>query len=183
MQDKHWKRLRSEVLIDTPWLRLRSEAVQMPNGRVLDPFFVEEKPNWVNIAALTPQEELVLVRQYRHGLGRMVLEVPGGCIDPADASPVAAAQRELLEETGCTASRWIPTGVYSPNPNDHTNLVHSFLALDVVRVDDQHLDATEDLEVVCWPLAELDDLLSGGEFLQAMHLTALFLGLHYLKHS
>ena len=66
-------------------------------GRSSDPFFVAEKSDWVNVVALTPAEELVLVRQYRHGLGRMVLEVPGGCIDPQDTSPEDAARRELLE--------------------------------------------------------------------------------------
>ena len=181
MPDKRWEVLRSQLLVDSPWLRLRAEACRMPGGQVLDPFFVAEKSDWVNVVALTPAEELVLVRQYRHGLGRMVLEVPGGCIDPQDASPEAAARRELLEETGCAARAWTPTGVYAPNPNDQTNLVYAFLARGVEQVAGQELDTTEELEVVRVPLADLDAMLAGGEFLQAMHLAALFFALRALE--
>ena len=181
MGDKRWEVLHSEVLVNSPWLRLRSEACRMPGGQILDPFFVAEKSDWVNVVALTPAEELVLVRQYRHGLGRMVLEVPGGCIDPQDVSPENAARRELLEETGCVAHEWIATGVYSPNPNDQTNLVYAFLARGVEQVAGQKLDTTEELEVVRIPLMKLDEVLSGGEFLQVMHISALFFALRVLE--
>jgi ADP-ribose diphosphatase len=129
------------------------------------------------VVALTQAGEIVLVRQFRPGIGRSILELPGGTTDPEDTSPEAAVRRELLEETGYTGDRFVATGCYSPNPASHTNLVHCFLAADVVRTHDPSPDDNEHLEVVLMRLEDAIDLAKRGGFVQAMHVATLFFAL------
>ncbi len=144
---------------------------------MIDPFYVLEYPDWVNIVALTDDDEIVLVRQYRHAVGRELLEIPGGVIDRADASPEAAARRELLEETGFTADRWQQVSELSANPASHTNSTFCFLATGARRVAAPTLDAGEAIEWSVLPIAEVVRRARGGELLQALHVAGLFLAL------
>jgi ADP-ribose pyrophosphatase len=122
------------------WLALRADTYRTPADQIVDSCYVFEYRAWVNVVALTAAQEIVLVRQFRPGIGRTILELPGGTTDPEDASPEAAVRRELLEETGYTGERFAATGCYSPNPASHTNLVHCFLATDVARTHDPRPD-------------------------------------------
>ena len=121
-------------------------------------FIVLESAPWVNVIALTDREEVVLIRQYRHGIGEVTLEIPGGLADGAD-EPLAAAKRELEEETGYRAEEWIDLGYVHPNPAIQNNRCHTFLALGVKPAGDQSLDDKEDIAVVLKPLAEIPRLI------------------------
>jgi ADP-ribose pyrophosphatase len=169
-----WRVLESEYLSRRPWLTVRRERLQMPNGRVIPEFYVLEYPDWVNTIALTRDGRFVLVRQYRHGLGEMSLELCAGVRDPDDASPLDAARRELLEETGYGRGEWQEYMVLSPNPGSQNNLVHCFLATNVERVADQHLEGSEDITVHLLTLDELRALLASGRLKQATHLAPLW---------
>jgi hypothetical protein len=98
-----WKLLKSEYLVQDRWRSLRADTCQLLNGRTIAPYYALEYPPWVNVVALTPDHDVVLVRQYRHGVQQAVLELPSGTVEPTDASPLTAVQRELLEETGYTS--------------------------------------------------------------------------------
>ena len=110
---------------------------------------------------------MVMVRQYRHALGVTEYEICAGVIEEGEA-PLAAAQRELLEETGYAGGEWTEFMTICANPSNHTNLAHTFLALGVERVAEQHLDATEELTYHIIPQKEVFAMLQRGEMLQAL---------------
>ena len=97
-----WTRLDSRYVVKDRWLALRADTYRTPADQIVEPCYVLEYRAWVNVVALTQAGEVVLVRQFRPGIGRTILELPGGTTDPEDASPEAAIRRELLEETGYT---------------------------------------------------------------------------------
>lgn len=165
------------IVRDEPWLSIREEACRTESGHAIDPFYVLEYPDWVNVVALTDEDEIVLVKQYRHAVGRQVLEIPSGVIDATDASPEAAARRELLEETGFAADHWQRVGELSANPATHTNSTFCYLATGARRVAEPTLDAGEELESLLMPLSEVVHSARRGELLQALHVAGLFLAL------
>ena len=142
-----WAVLGSAYLSRKPWLTLRQDRVRLPGGAVIDEYFVLEYPAWVKVVAVTPGDRVVLVRQYRHGLGRVGVELPAGVVELGDPSPEAAARRELLEETGYGGGAWGPLCVASANPGTHSNLTYSFLAVGVESVAPPTPEATEDIRV------------------------------------
>ncbi len=175
-----WKRLASQYVVQDRWLKARADTCELPNTRIIEPYYVLEYPTWVNVVALTAREDVVLVRLYRHGVGQTVLELPSGNIDPEDASVLEGARRELLEETGYGGGEFVETGVLSPNSANHANRVHCFVATGVERVSAPVIDETEQTETVLMPLLEVVDLAKTNGLIQAMHVSSLFLALHHL---
>lgn len=171
---KPWRVLASEVLVDRPWLRVRQERIALPTGATIDEFHVVEAPTWVGVVALTAQGELVLVDQYRRGLGAVSRELPAGVIEP-DETPLEAARRELLEETGYAAEEWIALSSVSPEPSRNTARAHLFVARGARRAAAQRLDADEVLAVHVAPVAEVLAELEGGGIQHGTHVGALLL--------
>ena len=174
MTIKPWKILESHYLHKN----VRIDKCELPNDMVIDGF-VLEYGDWATIFALTKQQEVVLVRQYRHGAQKVILELPGGAMEAGDESPMQAARRELLEETGYDSENFIQIGCVSPNPANQTNLIYSFLALDAEKIGGQHLDATEDIEVVLKPLEQVIRMAKSGELFQSMQVSTVFFALAY----
>jgi len=166
-QEKKWKILSSEYLIKRPWLTARRDVAQLPDGRINNEYYVLEYPDWVNIIAITTEGKFVMERQYRHGLGNTCYELPCGVIEEGE-TPLQAAQRELLEETGYAGGQWQHWMDLSPNPATSTNLAHSFLAVGVTKVADQSLDATEDIDVYLESPEFVRQLLEENQILQAL---------------
>ncbi|MDR0545174.1 MAG: NUDIX hydrolase [Odoribacteraceae bacterium] len=169
-----WRVLESEYLSRRPWLTVRRERLQMPDGRVIPEYYVLEYPDWVNTIAITVDKQFIFVRQYRHALGEISLELCAGVRDPEDRSPLEAARRELLEETGYGNGQWQEYMIHSPNPGSQTNLVYSYLATGVEKIDNQHLDNTEDITVHLLTLDQVRELLTSGRLKQATHLAPLW---------
>ena len=167
------KILKSEYLFRRPWLTVRRDSIELPNGNRVPEYYVLEYPDWANVVAVTEDRQIVLTRQYRHGIGRVLWEIPCGVLEPDDPSPMAGAQRELLEETGFGGGEWSELMVVSANPSTTSNLTHCFLATGVRRLADQHLDSGECLEVYLKPESEVRGMMERGEFLQALHLAPL----------
>ncbi|RAK70651.1 NUDIX hydrolase [Hymenobacter edaphi] len=177
---KPWQVLGSELVFEHRWYRLRRDRVRLPSGEELDDYFVSERPDAVLIFCLTADEQVVLVRQYKHGAADVFVELPGGVIDPGETDPVAAARRELLEETGYAADELDRVLNVSDNPTKDTNLLHFFLARNARRVAAQHLDATENIEVLTVPLAELEQWVLGGRIRVAGSVALCLLALRRL---
>lgn len=175
MTIKPWKVLESSYFRP----RFRVDKCELGNGNLLDATIFEFRA-WANILALTKDEEVVLVRQYRHGVCELLWELPGGVVEDGE-DPSVGAQRELLEETGYAASNLIEVGRLYPNPALQTNTLHCFLARDVIKVGGQNLDAGEDIEVQLVPLDELIEMAKRGEFPHALQMAVLFRALAYLN--
>jgi ADP-ribose pyrophosphatase len=173
---KPWKVL--ETIYFRPQLRI--DKCELANGNLLDATIFEFR-SWANIVALTRNGDVVLVKQYRHGICQALVEFPGGVVDD-DEDPMAGARRELLEETGYTSSNIIEIGKIYPNPALQTNTLHCFLALDAEKVSGQNLDAGEDIEVHLIPLDELIAMAKRGEFPHALMTAVLFSALAYMDH-
>lgn len=141
------------------------------------PFYVLDYPDWVQIVALDETDHLILVRQYRHGLGAVALELPCGGMDAADRDPVAAAARELAEETGYSADRWRLIASLSPNAANHSNRTHIVLAEGAHRTQAPADDPTERLIVERVPVTQAVAEARRGGMAQAMHVAALALAL------
>lgn len=162
----------SQHLLDTPIFRLRRDRAEHPRSGHVGDYYVLENPDWVNIIALTPARELLLVRQWRHGTATIELEIPAGMVEP-DESPVAAAARELAEETGYAPARCVELGAVVPNAAYQTNTCHTVLAEGCERVGETRFDPGEDLELVTVPLRELPTLVREGKLRNGMVLVAL----------
>jgi ADP-ribose pyrophosphatase len=176
MTIKPWKILDSTHLRDN----IRLDRCELPNGEIIEGT-VFEFGTWATVLALTKERQVVLIRQYRHGAQKVIVELPGGMMDKEDQDPQEAARRELLEETGYTSNRIIQVGCVSPNPANHTNLIYSFLALDAEQVSRQHLDGAEEIEVFLKPLEEVITMAKNGELLQTMQVSTIFFTLAYLN--
>ena len=174
MTIKPWK------VLETSYFRprFRMDRVELANGNLLDATIFEFR-SWANIVALTKTGEVVLVRQYRHGVREVLLEFPGGVVEDGE-DPLEGAKRELLEETGYTASQWVEVGRLYPNPALQTNTLYCYLALDAGKVSGQSLDAGEDIEIHLMPLDELVELAKRGEFPHALMNSVLFSVLAHL---
>jgi ADP-ribose pyrophosphatase len=154
-----WKTLQSEMAFDNKWCKVRREVVGLPSGLVIDDYFLNIRPDVVLILPVTEEGNAIMVRQYKHGAGEVLLEFPGGVIDPEDASPLAAAERELREETGYSASRLEELTVFYDNPTKDTNKIYCFLARDSRKTHETKFDATEDIETVEIPFDDVAGLI------------------------
>lgn len=167
MKDMKWKLLGSEYIIRRPWLTARRDRLQLPNGTVHEEYYVLEYPDWVNVIAITADGRFLVVRQYRHGLGRTSFELCAGVCEPGEEA-VDAARRELLEETGYAGGTWRELMQLSGNASSTNNITHCFIAEGVGKVSGQHLDDTEDVEYYLFTRDEMFDMLRRGEFVQSL---------------
>ena len=170
-----WPLVRREVLGDFRVFRIRKDVSVSPVKGTEHAFFVLEGADWVNVVALTEAGEMLFVRQWRHGTEGETLEIPGGCVDPDDASPLAAAQRELREETGYVSGDWAELGWVSPNPAIQANRCFTFLARGCRKVGEPTPDGTEDLRVESFPEQAVPRLVRDGCIRHALVLAAFHL--------
>lgn len=172
-----WKILSSEYLFKDLWFTVRKDRCETPMGKIIDPYYVYEFPTWVAAVPVTEDGRIVMVRQYRHALREVCLEIPGGCVDDTDRNPQEAIARELLEETGYSFSSYDYLGKISANPSSNNNLLHMFLARGGKKVAEQKLDANEEIEVVYLTIDELKQLLKENKIIQAMHVSCMLYAL------
>lgn len=145
-------------------------------------YIILDAPEWVNMVVLTPEMDLVLIEQWRHGVERTTLEIPGGMVDPGE-SPLEAAQRELEEETGYTSSHWQKIGAIDPNPALQSNRCHTYLATNGVRSSTPSFDSNERCKLVLKPYKEADDMVKNGEISHALVVVALYFARLALVHQ
>ncbi|MBC7873895.1 MAG: NUDIX hydrolase [Ferruginibacter sp.] len=176
-----WRTLSSEYIFNDKWFKVRRDKCETPSGKIIDPYYVYEFPTWVAALPVTEDGKIVMVRQYRHALGEVILEIPGGCVDEPDKDFQTAVARELLEETGYTFSSYEYLGRISPNPSTNSNLLHMFLARGGKQVALQSLDENEEIEVVLLTMEQLKQLLRENRIVQAMHVSCIMYALEKLN--
>ena len=156
---------------EAPWWTLREDHVVLPGGAEIERWWVSEYPTWCNVVAVTADEHVVLVRQYRHGIAQVHFELPGGVAD--HGTPEESARIELLEETGYGGGDWSPLMTLCANPSLTNNFTHTFLATNVEKVAETSHEATEDLRIHHIPADQVRTLIDEGQMVQALHVAPL----------
>jgi 8-oxo-dGTP pyrophosphatase MutT (NUDIX family) len=171
---RRWTVLATEFLQDCAVFSVSRTRAKSPRTGESHTFYRIDSTDWVNIVPITPDGDVVMVKQFRHGLDDFTIEIPGGMVDPGE-TPMEAAGRELLEETGFRAAEIVPLGVANPNPALFGNTLHAFLGRDVEWVEEVRNESTEETHVEVVSPAELRRLVRAGAVNHALVITALYL--------
>lgn len=169
-----WKILGSSYLHPN----IRVDKCELPTGQIITPHVLEYDDE-VMVFALMKGQQVVMIKQYRHGIRDVILDFPGGSVDQGE-TPLEAAKRELMEETGYAGDNFIELGQVSPNPAIHRNQLYMFLAVDVEQSGEQHPFDVDGVEIV---LMHLDDVVAkarSGELISSLNITTLFFVLDHL---
>jgi len=178
-----WETLRRRQLIDaTPWLRLWSETVRLPDGRVIGDYYTLEQPDFVVVFALTDENEVIGIWHYKHGPRRVNLGLPAGYLEPSEDS-LAAAQRELLEETGYQADSWQLLGRFTVDGNRGGGQAHIYLARQLRAMAEPNPDDLEEIKLDLITLTELQQHLENGSVATLGAATAIAFGLNVVAQS
>jgi ADP-ribose pyrophosphatase len=165
-----WQVHRSRYVYRDQWIALRSDDCETAAGHTIAPYHVLEYPDWTAVLALTAEGDAVLVREYRHAIGSVMIGLPGGIQDPGETDGAVTARRELEEETGYQVERVVALPVHWSNPATHTNTVRCYLALGAVPTGTRELAPTEEIEVVLLPFEDLlAGVMNGSHRLSAAH--------------
>ncbi len=178
-----WKTVSSKLLLDRkPWLRIFAENVQLPDGRIIEDYLRLETPDYVVIVPIDGQDRMGLIRSYKRGVGGEDLQPPAGLIEPGE-TPLEAARRELLEETGSRASSWHPLGGYVLAGNLRGGIAHLFLALGCEQVKEPDSGDLEAQEVLWLPVESVRTRWRSAGFRQLGSAAALGLALDRLEQQ
>lgn len=171
---KPWKTTGTKKLGDFRIFSVRSDHKISPRTQADHDFFVIDCANWVNVIAVTPDQQLVMVEQYRHGSNTVELEIPGGLIDQTDASPVAAGVRELREETGYEGGQARVLGQIAPNPAIMSNVCYTVIVENCRCVHPVQFDHGEDILTRLVPVADIPKLVADGKISHSLVVVALY---------
>ena len=163
-------------------MNLRSDECETCDGHIIDPYYVIDCMDWVHIVPFDHEGRLLVTRQYRHGNADIQWEIPGGCIDADDPSPLVAAKRELLEETGCMAEHYTELPRIFANPARQSNRVYAFRASGVTMEADPKFDATEVIQYEFIPVEEAMDRIRNGQFQNSLLIASLMMALSNQFH-
>jgi 8-oxo-dGTP pyrophosphatase MutT (NUDIX family) len=176
---RHWTVRSSRFRVDDPFLRVRSDTVELPDGTIIKNYFVRESRGFVIVAAVTKDRRVVLVRQYKHGIGRITLELPAGMIDPGE-EPADCAVRELAEETGYAGDPPQLLRTLAADPTSSNALFHVFLIENAVLSFAQSLDTTEAIVVETIPVEDLRVAVRDGRIDAGSQLAAAYIALDHM---
>jgi ADP-ribose pyrophosphatase len=179
-----WTINSSEYIVNDRFLKLRVDSCTTPEGEKVGRYYVLELSDWVNCIAIDEDDNVMMLRHYRHGIQKYLMEFIGGGIETTDASPEAAAKREVEEETGYTGGTFYHVGTSYPNPANHTNQVHTFLAVGGKINQDQNLEVGETIHVEKVPLKTvIEEMSKSNSIYPAIYLAALFHAMNFIRAS
>ena len=171
---KRWKRKSRKEIVKDRWISLYADECVLPGGQIVEPFYVLEEKEWVHVVAVDGDGAILLTRLYRYPADWLGWELPCGGVD-AGEDPLAAAKRELKEETGYIADQWRQIALLYANPARQTNRMYCFLATGLTIAGPQSLDITEDIEFEFVAPAEVRNRMVKGEFCHALHVACYLL--------
>jgi 8-oxo-dGTP pyrophosphatase MutT (NUDIX family) len=169
---KPWDTESTEKIADCRIFTVEKVRRRNPQSGDVGEFYSIASRDWVNVVAVTVEQQLVLVRQFRHGTEEITLEIPGGIVDPGE-TPVDAARRELLEETGYSPRQMVEIGRVRSNPAIIDNWTYTALAVDCVASAEMSLDDHEEIEIELQPVSAIDQLVASGAITHALVIDAL----------
>lgn len=179
---KKWITLSSKSIFDSPFVKMRSEELLLPNSKVMPRYYIMDFTDWVNIVPITTDGKVVLISQYRHAAATALIEIPGGAVDMRTVeSTEDAAKRELLEETGYSPAKVEFLGWQYPNPAYQSNKLWTYLALGCELIQNQSLDEFEDIDVILAEPQKVIAMIKKGEITHSLVLSSLLLALEHLK--
>jgi ADP-ribose pyrophosphatase len=179
-----WEEVSTEHIVQDEWIDFRKQAFRFPDGKIFEPYYTYSRRNYVIIVPSDEEGNYLLVRQFRQGIRKVTIEFPAGGIERKDGKEyggeddlntedaLAAAKRELLEETGYTSDEFVHLLTIPANATIADNYAHLFMAKNCRKVAGQSLDEMEFLNVEKYSADEIEAMIANGEFLQAMHITA-----------
>jgi ADP-ribose pyrophosphatase len=179
INNKSWEELDRHLVSKARVFDLYAKRMRYPRGE--DLFYFLDSVDYVNVIPITHDNQVVLVKQYRHGVDVFGLEIPGGMVNDRNEAPEKAALRELEEETGYVSSEIVPLGWIHPNPAIQNNRCHIFLAKNVSCSGSQNLDQFEDITVHLYPLHEIPSLIERGVISHALIIASFFMMLSKQK--
>ena len=185
MREQRWKKISSKKVFEDRWFKARADACQFPDGRIIDPYYVVELPNWANAVVVTSNNEIVLVKQYRYPVDAVTLELPGGVIND-DEDPMLAALRETQEETGYTSNQIQLICKTAPNPAINDNTAYFYLIENAVPTAHTNPDFFEDIEVVLYSKNDFIQLLQQNKIMHGVQLGPIYealIQLGWLQYS
>jgi 8-oxo-dGTP pyrophosphatase MutT (NUDIX family) len=185
MREQRWKKIASKKVFEDRWFKARADACQFPDGRIIDPYYVVELPNWANAVVVTSNNEIVLVKQYRYPVDAVTLELPGGVINDGE-DPMLAALRETQEETGYTSNQIQLICKTAPNPAINDNTAYFYLIENAVPTAHTNPDFFEDIEVVLYSKSDFIQLLQQNKIMHGVQLGPIYealIQLGWLQYS
>lgn len=180
MSKPDWRITASTYEIDSEFLRLRKDRIELADGTVIEDYYVRESRGFVIVFAVTPDDQVVLVRQYKHGIGQELLELPAGAIDPGE-EPAACALRELAEETGYSGETVEHVRTFITEPTNSNSIAHLFVVREARLTQEQDLDITETIDVELATYGELLAHVRDGTIDSIAHVASIYLMLDVLK--
>ena len=168
-----WKRISSREIADCRVFKVREDLCERASDCEKSTFFVIENPDWVNVIALTKDDQVVLIEQFRQGTQEIILEIPGGMVDE-DESAEASARRELLEETGFSSAEFILLGTSAPNPAIQGNTIYHFLALGCEKIAEPKFDEHESVVTKLVSRSEIKGLILDGKITHSLVVAAFY---------
>ena len=160
---RKWRRIHSETLVDTHWVKVHRDSVELPNGCRIDDFYTVAINDAAAIVALDDAGNIILKKEYRYCYDRDLIEIPAGTFEGGETDGLKVAQRELLEETGYVSDNWQYIGATVESSAKLTNQMHFYFAQHCRKVSEQKLDETEELEVLVVPLEQAVEMVMRGE--------------------
>ncbi|HUD44230.1 MAG TPA: NUDIX hydrolase [Patescibacteria group bacterium] len=177
-----WKTLSSKLAFDNPWFRVRQDSIELPSGKIIDDYFMWQDNDVAQMVPITKEGKFILDKQYKHAVGQIMTEFPAGYFNENE-KPEEAARRELLEETGYTAEKFTFLGKLNHNPTKEIGNLYIFLVENAYKKEQQHLDETENIELVELTMEEIIEKIQNHEIWATGTISAFFLALQKLGYK
>ncbi|MBU6451971.1 MAG: NUDIX hydrolase [Cyanobacteria bacterium REEB67] len=182
---RHWKTLSTDLVADCRVFSVHRQISSRVShqGNDTHSFYIVRPSNWVNVIPITEDGKVVMIEQFRHGIGGVTLEVPGGMVDAEDGGSAVAAERELLEETGYQGRELYFLGCNHPNPALQPNICDTYLSVGAAHRQMTNFDSTEEIAIRLVPIKEIPELIANGQISHALVIVAFqYLQLFCLKN-